>query len=318
MHMRSMMALACFWLLLAMPGASPGVAQGLVPQKGQAQKGQEEAPHGTESRFFRASDGTRLHYLEAGPQKAGPQSPQAATAPTLVLVPGWTMPAWIFSRQIAEFSRQYRVIAFDPRGQGESEIARGGYDHIRRSQDISDLIERLGPRPVTLLAWSLGVLEALAYVHVHGDSHLAGLVLVDNSVGEEPPPTLGTHRRGPKLPRAQEMRNFVHGMFFRPQSPAYLDRLTEAALRVPEPASRALLAYPVPRSYWREAIYATTKPVLYIVRPKFSGQAKNLANNHPTAETVVLGNNVGHALFVDDAARFDALVQDFLRRKIWR
>jgi len=305
------MAFVCCWILLALPGAPPGVAQGLAPQG--TQEGAQRETHGAVSRFFRASDGTRLHYLEAGPQGA-----LVSTAPTIVLVPGWTMPAWIFSRQIAAFSRQYRVIAFDPRGQGESEIARSGYDHIRRSQDISDLIDRLGSRPVTLLAWSLGVLEALAYVHTHGDASLAGLVLVDNSVGEEPPPISGNLRRGPKLPHTVEMRNFVHGMFRRPQSPAYLDRLTEATLRLPEPASRALLAYPVPRSYWRDAIYATTKPVLYIVRPKFSGQAKNLANNHPTAETVVLGNDVGHALFVDDAARFDALVQDFLRRKIWR
>ena len=46
----------------------------------------------------------------------------------------------------------------------------------------------LGPRPVLLVGWSLGVLDALAYVHTHGDAALAGLVLVDNSVGEEPAP----------------------------------------------------------------------------------------------------------------------------------
>ena len=37
--------------------------------------------------------------------------------------------------------------------------------------------------------------------------------------------------------------------------PAYIDALTDAALHLPEPASRLLLAYPVPREFWRQAIY---------------------------------------------------------------
>ena len=72
------------------------------------------------------------------------------------------------------------------------------------------------------------------------------------------------------------MRRFVQGMFHRPQNAAYLDRLTEATLHTPEFACRALLSYPVPRTYWREAIYSTAKPVLYVVRPGFEAQAENL------------------------------------------
>jgi non-heme chloroperoxidase len=52
------------------------------------------------------------------------------------------------------------------------------------------------------------------------------------------------------------------------------------------------------------------------VRPRFEGQAENLAAHHPAAETVVL-RGVGHALFVDDPGRFNALVEDFIRRRIW-
>jgi len=172
---------------------------------------------------------------------------------------------------------------------------------------------------MVLLAWSLAVLETLAYTHTHGDGRLDGVILVDNSVGEEPPPPPPENlRRGPKVPHDVMMRGFVRGMFRRPQPQAYLDKLTQATLRVPEPASRSLLAYPVPRSYWRESIYAINKPILYVVRPKFAGQAQNLGRNHPNAESVVLNNDVGHALFVDDPAGFDTLVLDFIRRKVWR
>ena len=53
----------------------------------------------------------RLHYLEAGPRLGH----------TIVFVPGWTMPAWIWAPQIQAFGQQYHVMAFDPRGQGDSD-----------------------------------------------------------------------------------------------------------------------------------------------------------------------------------------------------
>ena len=138
---------------------------------------------------FTTSDSVRLHLIDAGPPNA----------PTIVFVPGWTMPAWIFQPQIAAFSQRYHVVALDPRGQGESEIAPGGYDYQRRGEDIADLLSAMRARPVVLVGWSLGVLDALAYVQQHGDGKLAGLVLIDNSVGEDPPPVVSTAlpRRGP-------------------------------------------------------------------------------------------------------------------------
>ena len=113
------------------------------------------------------------------------------------------------------------------------------------------------------------------------------------------------------------MHRLVAGMFLRPQSEGYLDQLTESTLHTPEAASRALLAYPVPRTYWRDAVYSTAKPVLYVVRPGWlSEQAANLARNRPGTEIAVF-SNAGHALFVDDAARFNALLTAFIRRSVW-
>jgi non-heme chloroperoxidase len=260
-------------------------------------------------RFFVTSDGVRLHYMQAGP----------AAARTIVFVPGWTMPAWIWAPQIAAFSPFYRVVAFDPRGQGKSQLAATGYTPARRGADIAELIARVGPMPVVIVGWSLGVLDTLAYLHMFGDASVAGLVLVDNSVGEAPAPHPPVHH-GPSSRRpmahALFMERFVRGMFRQPQPEVYLDRLTAASLRTPEAASRALLAYPVPRDYWREAIYATIKPVLYVVRPGLAGQAANLERNRPNTESVVFAE-AGHALFVDEPRRFDALMAGFLRRQVW-
>jgi len=252
------------------------------------------------------SDGVRLHLIEAGD----------AAKHTIVFVPGWTMPAWIFQPQIAAFARNYHVVALDPRGQGESEVPATGYDYRRRGQDIGELIAALGNRPVVLVGWSLGVLDSLAYIARFGDGQVAGLVLIDNSIGEEPAPVPSRGRAGPRLPREERMRRFVRGMFTRNPGEAYLDRLTDDALRTPPAAAAALSNYAVPRTFWRDAVYSVDQPVLYVVRPHFAEQAANLAANDPVAE-IALFQTAGHALFVDEAGRFNALLADFIRRRVW-
>jgi microsomal epoxide hydrolase len=261
-------------------------------------------------RTFLSSDGVRLHYIDQG------------QGPPIVMVPGWTMPAWIFRTQIDDFSRRYRVIAFDPRGQGDSDIANSGYEPFRRGRDIAELLDHIGGAPPVLLGWSLGVLDVLAYIHEFGDTHLAGLILVDNSVGAGPAPRLAAaprraRRPRPPPPRAAFMHSFVRGMFIEPPPPDYLARLTDAALRTPATAAYQLRHYDVPRTFWKEAIDATDKPILYLVTPHFQLQADDLKTHHPGVETVVL-RGVGHAMFVDDPAEFDRLVMDFLRRRVWR
>lgn len=191
-----------------------------------------------QGRGFTTSDGVRLHYIEAGPAS------QQAAANTIVLVPGWSMPAWIFQAQIDRLARSYRVVAFDPRSQGDSEVAPSGHDHLRRGKDIAELIAALGARQVLLVGWSLGVLDSLAYLRTNGDAKLAGLVLLDNSVGEDPPPPPPAKpmKPGPKLPRDVMMKNFVRGMFATRQPDPWLDRLTATALRTPEKVAAELLA----------------------------------------------------------------------------
>lgn len=295
---RSHMRLCQFLLLALLPMCAIGTGRANA----------SALPAEVVDHFLFASDGVRLHYLEAGPP----------TAHTLVFVPGWTMPAWIWMPQMLAFARQYHVVAFDPRGQGDSEAPATGYEPVRRGRDIADLLQALGPRRVVVVGWSLGVLDTLAFIHVAGDHHLAGLVLVDNSVGEEPPPTPQPvpRRRGPPPTHTEAMRLFVRSMFRRPHPNSYYDRLTQAALRTPEGASRLLLAYPVPRSYWKEALYSTHVPALYVIRPRWVAQAENLVRNRPLTEMEVFAD-AGHALFVDEPARFNGVMERFLRRQVW-
>ncbi len=270
------------------------------------------AVEAAESRSFITSDGARLHYLEAGP----------AGAQTVLFVPGWTMPGWIFERQIEALSDRFHVLALDPRGQGESEVTRFGYTHERRGRDVGELIAHAANGRVVLVGWSLGVLDSLAWVAQAGDDRIAGLILIDNSIGEEPAPpaAAGPARAAEPEPLSPEERRarraaFVAGMFVHDPGADYRARLTDQALRMTPENERRLLAYDVPREHWRAAVHSTTRPVLYAVRPRWREQGENLVRAHPDAEMVVF-ETAGHALFVDEADRFNALLIDFLDRRV--
>lgn len=256
-------------------------------------------------RYFHSSDGVRLHYWEAGGGDL-----------TLVFVPGWTMPAEIWKPQIDRFAGTHRVIAFDPRGQGASAIPRDGYRVERRARDIAELLDELGPRPVVLIGWSLGVLESIALVKFHNTRRIQALVLVDNSIGEEPPPKFDpSFLPRLKKDRVKTMNAFVRGMYHRAQPESYYQRIVEASLQAPLDGAVALLSYPYPREFWKNVLYATDLPLLYVVTERFRGQGENLKKHRPEAWVEVFPR-AGHALFVDEPERFNQLLEDFLRMAV--
>ncbi len=217
------------------------------------------------------------------------------------------------------FAQRYHVVAFDPRGQGDSDAPASGYEPRRRGQDIAELIANLEPVPVLLVGWSLGVLDTLAYVRTHGDQKVAGLVLVDNSVGEEPRAAAASHRtvqagaaaRHRDAPlRARHVPSPAERGLSRPA-----DRGDAAHARSGEPGACWPIRCRAPTGATR--CIPPSKPVLYVVRPGWlSEQAANLAHNRPGTQIAVFGD-AGHALFVDDAARFNALLAGFMARTVW-
>lgn len=255
------------------------------------------------SHEFRTTDGVRLHYLEAG-----------SGEPALIFIPGWLMPAQIFEEQLRALSGHHRVLALDPRSQGQSELATGGHSAQRRAADIREFIERVQPGPFVLVGWSLGVMEGLDYVERTRPDELRGLVLVDNSIGEAAPPSAPPRDRqavARPVSRRERMLAFVRGMFSRPPPPHLLHVIDDSVLRVPEPVAAELLAKPYPREYYKQAIYRAGVPVLYAIRPRFEAQGEALCAHLPTARVSVYPS-AGHALFVDESARFNADVERFV------
>ena len=255
-------------------------------------------------RAFRTSDGVKLSFLEAGTRRKN------AVDVAVALIPGWCMPAEIWRKQLDALGAQYYSVALDPRGQGRSDVPGKGYTADRRAADIDEFLRPLSR--VVLVGWSLGAIEALQYLHTFGSEKIAGLVLVDSSVGEEPAPAPGSgFTDSLKRNRDAALNQFVRAIFSKPRPKGELDALVRGAKRMPLADSIALLSYPYERAHWKEIAHAFDKPLLYVVTPQFAAQAQNLEKNRPGTRIEIF-ERAGHALFVDEPERFNSLLADFV------
>jgi non-heme chloroperoxidase len=251
-------------------------------------------------RRFQSSDGVFLSAIEGGRRDA---------VPTIALIPGWCMPASLWQLQIDALGAHYPTLALDPRGQGESDVPESGYTFARRATDIHEFLQP--HRNVLLVGWSLGALEVLEYAHRFGDERLAGMVLVDSSVGELPvPPPGGGFLDELRKERDKTLDGFVREMYAKPRPETEITTLLQAVKRMSLENSIALLSSGIPREHWKEIAHAFSKPLLYVVTPQFEEQARNLKKNRPNTRIEIF-NDAGHALFVDEAERFNALLLDF-------
>ena len=264
------------------------------------------------TRQFKTSDGVSLSYLEAG---SGDQA--------IVLIPGWLMPAAIFEKQLLALSEKFRVIALDPRSQGQSQLTTRPHHPVRRTQDMHEFLKAAGVKDFILAGWSLGVLESLDYVARYHPSRLKGLILIDNSIGEGKPPAARSSSFQQTMndpdKRVPYLRKFSQDLFRTQPSPEMLQAVIDSALRVPPQTAIQLMNQPYPRNYWRETVEQQTVPVMYVVTPRLTEQATALkAKRSQELATVLIFDNAGHALFVDQAEKFNTAVLSFSEKAFAR
>ncbi len=305
-----------------------------IAQQARAAAAKDKKPPSVKSGFITTRDGIKIHYLEAGrsanvesaqvgnplpadvkPTKGNIAVTGAHNFPSLLFVPGWTMPAWIWENQISYFSRDYRVIAMDPRSQGESSQTSDGLYPAARARDIKAVVDQLHLAPVVIVAWSMAVVETMSYIDQFGTGDFAGFVLVDNDAGGRAPSDdeqdFGL-LKGLLEDRDKATNGFVRNLNFKkPQAEEYLHRVVQASLRTPTNTAVALLV-----GYF----VADNRSVL----PKIDKPSIVCAAKSPYMSTIVemqkqlhgsqleVFDGAGHALFVDEADQFNSMLEEFL------
>jgi microsomal epoxide hydrolase len=263
----------------------------------------------TKTGSFKTSDGVTIHYIEAG------------TGHSIVFIPGWTMPAWIWQKQIDEFSKKYRVIAVDPRSQGESDKPPYGHLPETRARDYKELIDQLGLKHPVLVGWSMACGELIQYAEQFGADNIRGIVLVDGFITDKPSDLfvpISEWMNQLQQDRQKQADGFVRSMFKKPQPEDYLKRIIDASIQVPADTA-ALLIYNMiavkdfSPGLARLAAMKTKSPVLFAYQPESQSSADYL--------TLKLGDKLrlekfegdGHALFLDDPEKFNHILEDFIQ-----
>ena len=120
-----------------------------------------------------SSDGVRLHYLESGDPAGRP----------VVLIAGFKAPATSWKPQLAALEKAgHRVIAFDRRGHGASEIGPdGSHTMLRHGADIGDALRELDLTDATLVGQSMGGNSIWALLSAGGGAGIRDIVIVDQT-----------------------------------------------------------------------------------------------------------------------------------------
>jgi len=259
----------------------------------------------TKSGFFQTSDGVRIHYLEAGSGRP------------IVFIPGWTMPAWIWQKQIDEFSKNYHVIAVDPRSQGESDKPPYGHLPETRARDYKELVDQLGLKHPVLVGWSMACGELVKYAEQFGTDNTAGLVLVDGLLTDHPSPEMFVALSGwmnqLQLDRQKQADGFVRTMYKKPQSDDYLNRVIDASAQVPADTAVILIYNMIAVKDFSPGLARMNRPVLFTYQPETQQTADFLKSKLGDKLRLERFDGDGHALFVDDPQKFNHVLGEFLQ-----
>jgi pimeloyl-ACP methyl ester carboxylesterase len=117
--------------------------------------------------FLTTPGGVRLRYTDRGEGEH-----------TIVLVHGWKGSHRMWDPAVYRLMRQFRVIAFDNRGMGESDKPGGVYDFAVLAADLGFVLDSLGVDDVTLVGWSMGCTISLEYLK-RGGGRVGRLVLMN-------------------------------------------------------------------------------------------------------------------------------------------
>ena len=264
------------------------------------------------SRMVELDEGVSVRVIEAG--KPGAQ-------PTLVFIPGWSTGADIWRQQIDRFVPTYRVIAFDPRSQGESTKTTNGNTPEMRARDLHALLERLGVQRPLLIGWSQGVQDVAAYIERYGSKDLAGIVLGDAAISDGAD---GMAARAQETAAQFKMfavyqahqEEYLHGMMqaiiSKPQSDGAIDQLVRTGMKTPPDIGVAMLIADMFGVNRTPAFEKIDCPTLIIASAKSGELARQqaAANQIPLARFEKI-EDTAHAVFLDQPDRFNELLASF-------
>lgn len=244
----------------------------------------------------------------------------------LVLVMGHAYARWAWNRQIEDLSKDFRVIAFDNRGIGETDAPPAPYTVEEMAADALGLLDALGVERAHVLGCSLGGCISLELALAHPE-RVDRLVLACTSLGGSSPKShplservVRIIRQAAKDPPDVRLRKGTENAFAEAFVAAHREVIDEV-LRRRQVTAQTLEAWMAQASAYPAYDATDRAGGLHVESLVVTGTEDNviehrnsrvLADTLPDA-TLVEMPGAGHLFFIEEAPRFNALVRAFLR-----
>lgn len=121
-------------------------------------------------------------------------APNDTVKPVIVFAHGLLWSTKIYDKQVAHFADEYRCIAFDFRGQGQSQIAKDGYDMDTLADDAVALLEALNIDSCHYVGLSMGGFVGQR-IAIRRPDLLKSLTLIDTSADPEDPNNIPGYKK---------------------------------------------------------------------------------------------------------------------------
>lgn len=178
-----------------------------------------------QSRDVRLASGLRLRIVEQG----------APAGRTMLMLHGWSDSSFSFSRVMPLLPAEWRVIAADQRGHGESDRPADGYTMEHFGRDAIALLEALGIARAVVVGHSMGSF-ASQYVAALAPERVSHLVLVDSGVTCRHEAVMGLLEaaRGFTDPVDEAfIREFQASTIHQPVPPEFFERVVAESKKLP-------------------------------------------------------------------------------------
>jgi len=259
-------------------------------------------------------DGVSLHVIEAGNPNGRP----------ILFIHGFSQCGLAWSRQInSDLADDFRLVAIDLRGHGLSDKPKDAYaDSKLWADDINAVIESLSLDHPVLSGWSYGPLVILDYVRHYSEDAIGGIQFVGGvtKLGSEEAVAVLTPEFLGLVPgffsteteeSVASLKSLLHLCFSPEPSAEDLYMMLGYNMSVPPYVRQGLLS----RSFDNDDLLPQIrKPVLITHSADDAVVKSEIVDQHKAGMThaqIDLMENVGHAVFWNDAATFNGHLRAF-------
>ena len=248
-------------------------------------------------------DGIRIAYEVLGEGK-----------PALVFVHGWSCDRSYWKGQLKIFSQQYKVIAVDLAGHGESGLGRGTWTIAAFGSDVAAVVKKLGLQRVILIGHSMGG-DVIAEAALRLKGRVGGIVMIDTYK------KLGRGRTPEQVQLIvarfrtnfqDTTRAFVRSMFIPSSDPLLVEQV--AADMSSAPPDVALGALESALNYSREMPHTLGELKLPVIAINPDNAPTDTASLKLYGVEVMIMPGVGHFCMMENPGEFNRLLRTAIER----